>query len=124
MPDGAWKHEVVTMFDAHQPGWESEIRRNCPTARKVLSLHQNDMVAFEHPQYGPTIGLVVKFGQNGQITLVPHQEAGDLKRRDSAPEQEDPFKYYAPTVGGLRRAKARQIRVDEIGQVFDPGPRE
>lgn len=124
MPDGTWKHEVVTMFDAHQPGWESEIRRNSPTARKVLSLRQNDMVAFEHPRLGSIIGLVVKFGQNGQITLVPHHEAGDLKRRDNAPDQEDPFKYYAPTVGGLRRAKARQVRVDEIGRVFDPGPRE
>jgi len=35
------------MFDAHQPGWISTIRRDNPTARKVLSLHQDDLLAIE-----------------------------------------------------------------------------
>jgi CRISPR-associated endonuclease Csn1 len=67
---------------------------------------------------------VVKFGQNGQITLAEPQEAGDLKRRDAASNDLDPFKYFAPTAGGLKRAKARQVRIDELGRVFDPGPRD
>ena len=35
------------MFDAHQRDFASAVRRDNPTARKVLSLHQNDMLAIE-----------------------------------------------------------------------------
>lgn len=142
MPDGRWIADVVSLFDAHRPDFDWSKRRPHPAAKKVLSLKQGDMVAYDHPRNGPTIGTVVKFGQNGQITLVPHNEAGDLKTRDSLPSTEeeaiaklgapsigeslefDPFKYYAPTAGGLKKIRLRQIRVDETGKVFDPGPRD
>jgi CRISPR-associated endonuclease Csn1 len=120
MPDGKWQAEVVSMFDAHQPDRTSSIRAGCPTARRVLSLHQNDFVAIGQDG-GRRLMRVVKFGQNGQITLVEPQEAGDLKRRDARPNEEDPFKYTAPTAGGLKKLQARQVRVDEIGRVLDPG---
>jgi CRISPR-associated endonuclease Csn1 len=121
MKDGAWQAEVVSTFDAHQPGWASAIRAANPTARKVLSLHQNDLLAIEREGEARKLMRVVKFGQNGQITLVEPQESGDLKKRDAAPKDEDPFKYFAPTCGGLKKAKARQVRIDEIGRVLDPG---
>lgn len=142
MPDGRWVADVISMFDAHRPDIDWEKRRPHPAARKVLSLKQNDMVAYDDPRGGPTIGVVVKFGQNGQITLVPHNEAGDLKARDALPNSVeealarggqpdkeghvafDPFKYYSPTAGGLKKIKLRQVRLDEIGRVFDPGPRD
>jgi len=122
MPDGKWTASVITMFDAHQPGDGRQEWRPHPAAKRIMKLHQNDMLAFDHPKDGPVIGRVVKFGQNGQLTLVVHKEAGDLKRRDS--DADDPFKYYAPTAGGLKKARARQIRIDELGQVWDPGPRK
>ena len=112
------------MFDAHQPGWISSVHAQNHNARKVLSLQQNDMVAYEHPADGRTIGRVVKFGVNGQVTLVAHAEAGDLKRRDALPVEIDPFKYFSPGANGLKRIKARKLRIDEIGQVFDPGPQD
>lgn len=120
MPDGKWQAEVVSMFDAHKAGWTSAIRQSCPTARKVLSLHQNDVLAIE--QNGTRrLMRVVKFGQSGQITLVEPQESGDLKRRDALPNDQDPFKYMAPTAGGLKKLMARQIRIDELGRALDPG---
>lgn len=124
LKDGRWVAEVISMFQAHQADWTSPIRTINPTARKVLSLHQNDMVAYDHPTLGSVRGIVVKFGVNGQITLVPHNEAGDLKRRDAMAQDADPFKYYAPTAGGLKKIKLRQVRVDESGRVFDPGPQD
>ncbi len=120
--DGKWTAEVVSMFHAHQPDWRSPIREANPTARKVLKLHQGDILAIERGE-GRELMRVVKFGQNGQVTLAAPQESGDLKRRDAASREEDPFKYFAPTAGGLKRVLARQVRVDEIGRVFDPGPR-
>lgn len=121
LKDGKWTAEVVSMFDAHQQDWTSAIRRDNPTARKVLSLHQNDVLGIEHEEGQRKLVRVVKFGQNGQVTLAELQEAGDLKRRDAAPNEEDPFKYFAPTAGGLKRVKARQVRIDELGRVLDPG---
>ncbi len=120
MPDGRWQAEVVSTFDAHQAGWISKIRTDCPTARKILSLHQHDLVAIDQAE-GRRLMRVVKFGQNGQITLVEPQEAGDLKRRDATPNDQDPFKYMAPTAGGLKKLLARQVRIDELGRVQDPG---
>ncbi|MFZ2997153.1 type II CRISPR RNA-guided endonuclease Cas9 [Sphingobium sp.] len=121
MKDGAWQAEVVSTFDAHQPGWASAIRAANPTARKVLSLHQNDLLAIERDGEERTLMRVVKFRQNGQVTLAPPQEAGDLKRRDAIAVDEDPFKYVAVMASSLKKAKARQVRIDEIGRVLDPG---
>lgn len=141
LPDGKWVPDVISMFDAHRPDFDWQARRPHPAARKVLSLKQKDMVAYDDPKGGPTIGIVVKFGQNGQITLVAHNEGGELAKRNALPNSEeealargeqpgpdgrlafDPFKYYAPTAGGLKKIGLRQVRVDETGKVFDPGPR-
>ncbi len=124
LKDGKWVPEVVSMFDAHQPNWLSTIRRDNPTARKVLSLHQYDLLAIEENGHGRKLMRVVKFAQSGQVTLAEPHEAGDLKRRDAVSSELDPFKYFAPTAGGLKRVKARQVRIDELGQVLDPGPRD
>lgn len=132
MPDGKWVSSwkdregksysgVVSMFDAHQPGL-SEAQPH-PAAKRVLSLRQNDLVAVE-PQGQPRkIMRVVKFSGGGQITFAEHQEAGPLKARDATASDIDPFKYFYSSAGGLQKAKARQIRIDELGRIFDPGPR-
>ncbi len=119
LPGGKWVAEVVSTFDAHQPGWTSKVRGDNPTAKKVLSLQQNDMVAIERDN-GRQICRVVKFSSAGQLTLAEHNEAGALKARDA--DKTDPFKYVYTSGTGLGKLRARQVRIDEIGQVFDPGP--
>lgn len=119
LPDGKWVPDVVSMFDAHQTGHAQS--RPHPAAKKVLSLHQDDVLAIESQGGERRLMRVVKFGQNGQITLAAPNEAGDLKRRDALPNEQDPFKYIAPTAGGLKKLRARQVRVDPLGRVSDPG---
>ena len=121
MPDGKWVSSVVSMFDAHRREFETE--RPHPAAKKVLSLRQNDLIAIERDGGAREIMRVVKFGAAGQITIAAHQEAGPLKERDSKSNEIDPFKYSSPTAGGLKKLNARQIRIDELGRIFDPGPR-
>lgn len=121
LKDGKWVAEVVSTFDAHQPDWTSAIRAANPTARKVLSLRQDDIIALEPEGGERRLMRVVKFGQNGQITLADHNEGGMLKTRDALSVDQDPFKYIAPTAGGLKRSRARQVRVDILGRVSDPG---
>ncbi|GGE96491.1 type II CRISPR RNA-guided endonuclease Cas9 [Stappia taiwanensis] len=118
LPGGKWKAEVVSTFDAHQPGWCSPVRAEHPTAKKVFSLQQGDCVALEGED-GRRLCRVVKFAESGKLTLCDHHEAGTLKSRDA--DKQDPFKYIYRSASSLRRDRARQVRIDEIGQVFDPG---
>jgi CRISPR-associated endonuclease Csn1 len=114
---GRWKDEVVSMFEAHQPDWSSPIRSDSPTARKVLSLQQNDVVAIER-EGERELMRVVKFSA-GTLVLAPPQEAGSLKGRDA--DKDDPFRYIYGSPSSLQRWKARQVRIDELGRIFDPG---
>ncbi|WP_324750070.1 type II CRISPR RNA-guided endonuclease Cas9 [Sphingomonas sp. LY54] len=122
LPNGKWTADIVSMFDAHQP--DQCDRRPHPAAKKVLSLRQNDMLAVERNGGAPQIVRVVKFSTNGTIALAPDNEGGALKARDAASNEVDPFKYVFSSAGGLKNLKARQVRVDALGRVFDPGPRE
>ena len=122
LPNGKWTADIVSMFDAHQR--DQQDRRPHPAAKKVLSLHQNDMLAIERDGGPLQIVRVVKFSTNGTIALAPHNEGGALKARDAASNDLDPFKYILSSASGLKKLKARQVRVDALGRVFDPGPRE
>ena len=121
LSDGQWDAEVVSMFDAHQPGWKPAMREKHHNARKVLSLRQNDMVAY---QEGDTriIARVRKFGQNKQIWFDGHLESGNLSERHK--DVDDPFRDFSKMPNGLKQIGLRQIRVDETGRVFDPGPQD
>lgn len=121
LPNGKWVEEILSMFDAHQPGWQSKVHAENPAARRVLSLHQNDMVAYEHPQDGLVIGRVVKFTA-GKVSFAGNRDGGALKARDADPN--DSFKYFGKSASAMKAAKVRQVRVDEIGQLFDPGPQD
>ena len=130
MPDGKWvskwkdrdgvEHSgIISMFDAHQQGMETV--KPHPAAKRVLSLRQNDLVAVERDGGPREIMRVVKFSSIGSMQLAPDNEAGSLKSRDA--NGSDPFKYINTSASGLQKAKARQVRIDEMGRIFDPGPR-
>lgn len=121
LPDGKWTSDIVSMFDAHQSS--AQDRRPHPAAKKVLSLRQNDMLAVEQNGGPPQIVRVVKFSTIGTIALAAANEGGPLKARDAAPNEVDPFKYVLSSAGGLKKLKARQVRIDPLGRIFDPGPR-
>lgn len=119
MPDGKWTARVITMFHAHKRGAAPE--RPHPAAKKILSLRQNDLLALERREGSREILRVVKFAAKGGMVLAPHNEAGALKARDA--DRNDPFKYVNTSASGLKRDKARQIRISPLGHILDPGPR-
>ncbi len=116
---GKWIAEVVSMFDAHRADWTSQVRRDNHNARKVLSLHREDVLAIDRGD-GRELMRVVKFSEN-QFALAPPNEAGSLKARDA--DKTDPFKYVYPSPSTLCKWRARQVRIDELGRIQDPGPR-
>ena len=123
LPDGRWDADVISTFEAHQPGYVSKMRAVHHNPRKMLSLMIGDMVAYDDPKSGErVIARVRKFDQrNKQIYLDAHNEAGKLDERHA--DADDPFRNFSKTPNALRAINTRQVRVDEIGQVFDPGPR-
>lgn len=121
LPDGTWTGEAVSTFVVNQPDYVSPIRAEHETAKKVLSLKRNDMIAREEQNGETGLLRVVKFSTNGSMQLAPPHESGNLKSRDK--DNSDDFKYINTSASGLKKHKARQVRVDELGRVWDPGPR-
>ncbi len=117
IPGGRWVSEVVSMFDAHQPGWISAIRRDYHNPRKVLSLHRDDLLAVERGEERELM-RIVKFSEK-QLAVAPPNDGGSLKARDA--DRNDPFRYLYPSPNTLRAWSARQVRIDELGRVQDPG---
>ncbi len=131
LPDGKWvtkwkdregeeQSSIISMFDAHQRDHIES--RPHPAAKKVLSLRQNDLIAVERDGGEREIMRVVKFAARGEITFAHHNEAGALKSRHEAGD--DPFRYFTSSPSGLKASNARQVRVDELGRISDPGPRD
>ena len=121
LPDGSLKTRVVSMFGAHQRNGLDE--RPHPAAKRLLNLRQNDLLAVERNGGTREILRVVSFNAAGRLTLAAANEAGGLKERDALPYDKDPFKYIYLSGRSILNAKARQVRVDPLGRVFDPGPR-
>lgn len=118
LPDGSWTWEIISTYQAHQPGQISPIRAENPTARKVLSLQRDDMVAVERVAGDRELLRVVKFSEK-QLALAAPQEGGRLKARSE--DKDDPFRYLYPSASTLKAWRARQVRIDELGRVMDPG---
>ena len=115
MPDGKWKADVVSMFEAHQPG---ERARPHPAAKRVMTLHRDDMLAIERTPGVRELVRIVKFSEK-QFAVAPPNEGGALKARDA--DKDDPFKYIYPSPKTLKTWRARKVGVDETGGVRDPG---
>ena len=109
------------MFDAHQSNKDD--RRPHPAAKKVLSLRQNDVLAINREGGATELLVITGFNQQGRLTLCRTNEAGNLKARDATSNDVDPFKYVYLSPGSLKKHRARQVRIDPLGRVFDPGPR-
>lgn len=115
MPDGKWRADVVSMFEAHQPG---ERPRPHPAAKRIMQLHRDDVLAIERDGAPRELVRIVKF-TDPEIALAGLQEAGALKARDT--DRDDPFRYIRTSPNKLKAWRARKVGVDETGYVRDPG---
>lgn len=118
LPDGRWDADVLSLFDAHRADYLPKMRAEHHNARKIMSLVKGDMVAYQGGDGERVIARVRQFDQrNKQLYLDEHFETNLTQReKDKAYSplrvRPNPFKKLAP----------RQVRIDEIGTVYDPGP--
>ena len=122
---GKWRSEVITTYQAYSIVRESRgsvERLRHPTLTQsgrplIMRLMKNDKVRVIDG--GETVDLlVVKFSQQGTITMAPPHE-GNLRQRSDDPE--DNFDYTRKSAGPLRDLCARQITVSPAGRISDPG---
>lgn len=124
LPSERQEMRVISLFEAaeeavaRQAGRRPPDLRPHPAAKLLMRLHKNDIVAFGQGDRRRLL-RVVKM-RDGQVTLAPHNEGGNLKARDA--DRNDDFKYVTAGLRGLRDNKARKVWVDPAGRVHDPGP--
>jgi len=124
MPDGKVTLEVVPTFNAAQQAEAARLGRKVPdhrphpAAKLLIRLHKDDMVAFGDGD-GRQLLRVVKMS-GGNVTLAPAHEAGNLKARDAA--KDDQFKYVTASARKLIVERARKVHVTPDGRVLDNGP--
>lgn len=105
---GQWQCEIIPNYHAHQKDFIPEWRRNNPTAKLIIRLQIDDMVAYEED--GNKYTCRVKKMTGGLVYFRPHQiakeDADKLSRKMSARQMQD--------------FNVRKISVDIIGRVRDP----
>ena len=111
LPNGKTVGEVVTRFAAHQPDFRSEIKDEHPTAKKLMRLHINDMIAVGEGDERRIMRVLKLSGQT--INAVDHAAGG--KAHGLAP--------YRKSAGQVIQVGLRKVSVDVLGRVRDGGPR-
>lgn len=110
LPNGKTRGEIVSRFKANQADGRSQIQADHPTAKRLMRLHVNDMVAMGEGAERQ-IYRVQKMSKQ-TIVLVDHQQAG------SAHEMQ-PTRKQATRV---LKEGMRKVSVDVLGRVRDGGP--
>ena len=108
---GKWGIEIISNFHAHQKDFNPQWKKDHPTARIVMRLQINDMVAYDED--GETkICRIKKMSTVGRIYLRDHRISTEEADKQS----------WGAFVKGLQDKNARKISVDILGRVKDPGP--
>lgn len=100
LPSGKWIGEVVSTFDANQPGFRPLWQQTHRGARLLMRLFKDDLLAIDDQGHRRML-RVVKIGKaGGRLTLADHFEGGALKARDQ--DREDQFRYFSTSFSKLK----------------------
>lgn len=114
LPDNKIKAQVVTTFEAHQPGFE---KKPHPAAKRLLRAYKRDMFVIER-EGREMVCYVQKLDAANGLFFAPHTESNaDARHRDKG----DSFKFIQMSASTLIKAKARRVHVDELGRIRDSG---
>ena len=112
LPDDKIKGDTVSRFDAHQPDYCSQLKLNHPTARKLMRLHINDMIAQGEGNHRGFFR--VKKISGNTVVLIAHNFAGDTRAADA--------ESFAKSSATFIQEGYRKVSVDMLGRVKDGGP--
>ena len=109
---GKWQIEIIPMFKAHQPDFETQWHKEYPIQKniKIMRLYKNDYVSYE--DNGVRKIRRVKKMSGNIIYLRDINVAFKEKKLENIGEK------FSPR--GLQKRNARKVGVDILGQIFDP----
>ncbi len=110
LPDGKTRGETVNRFKANQADYNSPVKANHPTAKKLMRLHVDDMVALGEGSERRIYRVQQLSDQ--RVVLVEHLQAG--KGKEAPPTR---IRATRVLILGLRK-----VSVDVLGRVRDGGP--
>ena len=115
LPDGSWRGEGVSVFDANRPEFEPTWRREHPQAKMVMKVHKGDMIEADFGDGRGIYRVCILEPSAKRLRLASHCESGSLKERHK--DEEDPFRYQMKKYSRLKAAGARRVRIDPLGRV-------
>ena len=104
-----WQAEIISMYDVHNKRFTPTWKKNNPTARKVMRLHINDMMALDTERQAKFY-RVKKLRQDGRIYVREHT---------IAKEKNDELSLGL-SASSLRKKCAIKVSVDVMGRVKMP----
>lgn len=113
---GTWTGEVIQRYHANQKGYDPKSTTSQTGIPLIMRLHNDDMVAMlDRDNNQETIFRIVKMSQ-GKITVARHNETNvDSRDRD----KEDDYKHWTMSPSTLQKQKARKVRINAIGTIFN-----
>ena len=120
LPDGRTKAETVSRFKAHQPHFCSKIKNQFPAAKKLMRLHENDMVAIK-TSASRRIYRIQSLTVD-TIQAVQHNEGGNLRKRERSGDIAARPQAFRVSAGRVIELGLRKVSVDITGRVRDAGP--
>jgi CRISPR-associated endonuclease Csn1 len=116
MRDGAWVGFAATVFEVNQRGWRPVWERDRLGGKLVMRLHKGDMIEVYDTDGERRVKVVHRLSpSNNVLYLAGHSEGGELQRRHD--NKDDLFRWDFANVGGLKKRKARKVKIDEMGRL-------
>ena len=120
-PDGRWRGEATTVFQANRPGHRPRWRAR-EDAVFVMRVRKGDLIALSDDG-GRRIMVAHQLdAAANRFKLAAHNETGNLQRRHI--EASDPFRWLMASYNTLRERGAERVRVNELGRVWRIPPEE
>lgn len=113
---GKWTGNIVQRFHANQQGYDLKSKFSQTGEPLIMRLHNHDMIAMLDREINQEIFYkIVKMSQ-GKITVAKHFEANvDSRDRDD----QDDYTYWTMAPSALQAQKARKVRINAIGIIFN-----
>jgi CRISPR-associated endonuclease Csn1 len=110
---GQWQCEVISNYHAHQIDFVPLWRKEDPTARLIMRLQKNDMVAYENEGTNVIckVKILAKEKSGGHVFVRPH---------NIAMEEAKNMLTWKASAYQLQLKNARKLSVDIMGRVKDP----
>lgn len=114
MPNGDWDFAAVSMFEANQAGWETDLI-NIPCL--IMSLHKGDLVEIDCENQGRKVMRIHRLEPSAQrIRCALHSEAGALQVRHD--NEQDTFRWMFLSFSKFQEYNLCPVIITETGRMI------